>query len=410
MNILLIHNFYRQPGGEDQVFRAEAALLEAYGHTVIRFQEHNDSVKELSSIELAADTIWNRWTFKQLRTLIREGRVDLMHVHNSFPLISPACYYAAGAEAIPVVQTLHNYRVLCPSATLFRDGAVCEDCLGKRIPWPSVVHSCYRGSRSATAAAAVMLATHRALGTWQRRVSTFIALTEFARSKFIEGGLPQEKIVVKPNFLPEDPGCGSGDGGFVLFVGRLVEEKGIRTLLRAWSISKDLPPLEIIGDGPLAADVAAAVSENANIRWRGWLARDRVFERMKSATAIVLPSEWYEAFPMTVVESFAMGVPVLASNLGSLASLIEHQKTGLHFAAGDAEDLSRQVQWLQSHPNQVLAIRLAARRAYLLKYTGEQNYLELRSIYDPLLKGMKGPDVEIAAGAAVPQARTLRES
>jgi glycosyltransferase involved in cell wall biosynthesis len=401
MNILLIHNFYQQPGGEDQVFRAEAALLEAHGHRVIRFQEHNEGVNQRSTIELATDTIWNRWTFKQLRTLIREGQVDLMHVHNTFPLISPACYYAAGAEAIPVVQTLHNYRILCPSATLFRDGAVCEDCLGKRVAWPAVVHSCYRGSRPATAAAAAMLAVHGALGTYQRKVSAFIALTEFARAKFIEGGLPEEKIFVKPNFLQDDPGCGSGDGGFVLFVGRLTEEKGIETLLKAWSLSSELPPLEIIGDGPLASDVAAAVSGNPNIRWRGWLERERVFERMKAASAIVLPSTWYEAFPMTVVEAFAMGLPVIASKLGSLGSLIDHQRTGLHFAAGDADDIARQVRWLGEHPDQVLEIRLAARREYLLRYTGERNYRELRAIYDPLLKNTKGSQMEIAAETAV---------
>lgn len=401
MNILLIHNFYQQPGGEDQVFRAEAALLEAHGHKVIRFQEHNDGVKERSMVELATDTVWNRWTFKQLRTLIREGQVDLMHVHNTFPLISPSCYYAAGAEAIPVVQTLHNYRVLCPSATLFRDGGVCEDCVGRRMPWPAVVHSCYRGSRGATAAAAAMLTVHSTLGTWQRKVSAFIALTEFARSKFVAGGLPEEKIFVKPNFLQQDPGCGTGDGGFVLFAGRLTEEKGIRTLLKAWSLSTKLPPLEIIGDGPLAAEVAAAVSGNANIRWRGWLERERVFERMKAAAAIVLPSTWYEAFPMTVVESFAMGTPVIASRLGSLASLIEHQRTGLHFEPADAADLARQVEWLIDHANEAVAIRLAARREYLLKYTGEQNYRELRAIYDPLLKSNKGAEFEVAAETAV---------
>jgi glycosyltransferase involved in cell wall biosynthesis len=180
----------------------------------------------------------------------------------------------------------------------------------------------------------------------------------------------------------------------------LTEEKGIRTLLKAWSLSADLPPLEIIGDGPLAGDVAAAVSDNANIRWRGWLERDRVFERMKAAAAIVLPSLWYEAFPMTVVESFAMGLPVIASKLGSLASLIDHERTGLHFEAGDADDLVRQIRWMGEHPDEILAIRLAARKEYLLKYTGERNYLELRAIYDPVLKSTKGSVLEVAAETA----------
>jgi glycosyltransferase involved in cell wall biosynthesis len=401
MNILLIHNFYQQPGGEDQVFRAEAAMLEAHGHRVIRFQEHNEAVNDRNRVELVTDTIWNRWTFKQLRTLIREGQIDVMHVHNTFPLISPAAYYAAGAEAIPVVQTLHNYRVLCPSATLFRDGRVCEDCVGRRVPWPAIAHSCYRGSRSATAATAAMLTLHNTLGTWQRKVSAFLALTDFARTKFIEGGLPQEKIFVKPNFLEHDPGCGSGHGDFVLFAGRLTEEKGVRTLLKAWSSSAGLPPLEIIGDGPLATDVAAAVSENSNVRWRGWQARDLVFERMKAAKAIVLPSLWYEAFPMTVVEAFAMGVPVIASKIGSLASLIEDKGTGLHFEPGDAEDLARQARWLGSQAEHVLAIRLAARREYLLRYTSERNYTELRTIYDRVLRSTKGSVVEIPAETAV---------
>lgn len=401
MNILLIHNFYQQPGGEDQVFRAEAAMLEAHGHQVIRFQEHNEGVNQRNTVELVGDTIWNRWTFKQLRTLIREGQIDVMHVHNTFPLISPAAYYAAGAEAIPVVQTLHNYRVLCPAATLFRDGRICEDCLGKRFPWPAIAHSCYRSSRSATAAAAAMLTVHNTLGTWQRKVSAFLALTEFARSKFIEGGLPEEKIFVKPNFLEQDPGCGSGDGDFILFAGRLTEEKGIRTLLKAWSTASDLPPLEIIGDGPLASEIAAAVSGNPNIRWRGWLARDVVFERMKTAKAIVLPSLWYEAFPMTVVEAFAMGVPVMASKIGSLASLIEHKRTGLHFKPDDADDLARQTRWLMTNPKPVLGIRLAARREYLLRYTSERNYVELRAIYDRVLQSTKGPLVEVAAEPSV---------
>jgi glycosyltransferase involved in cell wall biosynthesis len=382
MNILLVHNSYQQPGGEDQVFELEASLLEAHGHRVIRFQEHNDGVKERSNLELLSDTVWNRWITRQLRTLIREGNVDVMHVHNTFPLISPACYYAASAEGVPVVQTLHNYRLLCPSATLYRNGGVCEDCLGKRLPWPAIVHSCYRGSRSATAATAGMLTIHNNIGTWHRKISAFLALTEFARSKFIEGGLPQDKILVKPNFLQNDPGPGTGDGQFALFLGRLTPEKGIGTLLKAWQQTGISLPLQIVGDGPLADDVAAAASANRNIQWFGWLSKDRVFERMKMAKAVIIPSEWYEAFPMTIVEAFATGVPVIASKLGSLASLINHRKTGLHFKAGDAEDLAHQVRWLTGHPDVNLQMRAEARTEFLLKYTGDRNYSTLIGVYD----------------------------
>ncbi len=394
MNILVIHNSYQQPGGEDQVFKLECSLLESYGHRVIRFHEHNDGVKQRNTVELITDTIWNRWTYQQLRNLIREAQIDIMHVHNTFPLVSPACYHAAASENIPVVQTLHNYRLLCPSATFYRNGGVCEDCLGKRLPWPSIVHSCYRGSRSATAATAAMLTAHHTLGTWENKVSAYIALTNFARNKFIEGGLPAEKIFIKPNFLDIDPGIGSGDGEFALFLGRLTEEKGVRTLLEAWK-SDSLLPIEIIGDGPLANEVEQAAKENEAIRWRGWQSREQVFEKMKRAKVLILPSTWYESFPVTLVEAFAMGVPVIASRLGSLASLVEQGRTGLHFAPGNGSELAEQVRWAQSHPEQLAAMRQQSRLEFTQKYTGPQNYSELMAIYQRVLGNSAVADMSV---------------
>ena len=252
----MLHNHYQQPGGEDQVFEVEGALLEAHGHRVLRYTQHNDSVADMTRAELAKATVWNTVAYRELRTLIREEQPQVAHFHNTFPLISPAAYHAARAERVPVVQTLHNYRLICPSALFFREGRVCEDCSGKAVPWPGVAHACYRGSRSSSAAVAAMLTAHRVLGTWSRAVDAYIGLTEFARQRFVRGGLPAEKIVVKPNFVHPDPGAGGGDGEYVLFVGRLSEEKGVDTLLKAWKRPRVRVPLKIVGDGPLVPEVA----------------------------------------------------------------------------------------------------------------------------------------------------------
>lgn len=252
MKVLLIHNYYQQPGGEDQVFASEAALLEAHSHCVVRYTVHNDRVAEMSPLPLVQATLWNKTVHRELRTLICKERPQVVHFHNTFPLISPAAYYAAKAEGVPVVQTLHNYRLLCPSqgGILLRNGEVCEDCLGKFWPWPGIVHSCYRDSKAATTVHAIMLSLHRALQTWTTMVDVYIALTEFARQKFIQGGLPSEKIVVKPNFVYPDPSPGEGQGGYALFVGRLTPEKGIDTLLAAWERLHTKIPLKIVGMVP----------------------------------------------------------------------------------------------------------------------------------------------------------------
>ena len=226
LKVLSLHNYYRQSGGEDQVFASEAALLEQNGHTVLRHEEHNDRIRPVA-IGAARDAVWSDTSYRRLQLLARSTAIDVAHFHNTFPQISPSGYYAVRRSGIPVVQTLHNFRLICASATLSRNGSVCESCIETKSLLPAIAHACYRNSRPATAALATMLAVHRAAGTYRKQVDLYIALSEFARRKFIEGGLPQDRIVVKPNFVSPDPGAGEGRGDYALFVGRLSEEKGM---------------------------------------------------------------------------------------------------------------------------------------------------------------------------------------
>jgi glycosyltransferase involved in cell wall biosynthesis len=392
MKVLSVHNSYQLPGGEDLVFAQEADLLRARGHEVVLYKASNDQVKGMNALVLLGKTIWNREIYDELRALMQREKPDIMHVHNTFPVISPAAYYAANEESVPVVQTLHNFRLLCPSATLFRDGRVCEDCVGKEIPWPGVVHSCYRSSRMATAAGAAMLATHNFKKTWSKAVTAYIALTEFARDKFIQAGYPGEKILVKPNYLQADPGLGEGKGSYALFVGRLSPEKGIGTLLEAWrQIGSELP-LQIAGDGPLAPEVETATVEIEGVTWLKWLPRPEILQRMKDASVLILPSTWYEGFPMILAEAFAVGLPVIASDLGSMSSIVTHQRTGLHFEGGNAGKLADAVRWWIGHPAETAHMRVHARLEYQAKYTADVNYAELMKIYGFVLNRPVGQE------------------
>ena len=382
MKILLVHNHYQQPGGEDAVFWAEVELLRNRGHEVITFVENNARLNGMNPMKAATNAIWSRESLVRLRTIIQEHRPDVAHFHNTFLMISPAAYYACKEAGVPVVQTLHNYRLICPGALLMRNGRVCEDCIGTAVPWPGVVHGCWRGSKAQTGVVAAMLAVHRLLGTWSDKVDLYIALTEFARQKFIEGGLPAEKIVVKPNFVHPDPGLGEHRGDFALFVGRLSQEKGVRTLLAAWRKLKGIP-LKIAGDGPLMEEVQGVIVREGldDVELLGRQSRAEVLKLMQQAQVLVFPSEWYEGFPMTLAEAFACGLPVVASRLGAMAEIVEDRRTGLLFEPGDAEDLAAKVEWAWSHPRKMAEMGREARQEYERKYTAERNYEMSMEIY-----------------------------
>ncbi|MCA1567947.1 MAG: glycosyltransferase [Acidobacteria bacterium] len=388
MKILLAHNRYKQPGGEDQVFAAEAALLEAGGQHVVRYTVHNDQVEGMSAPALAGATLWNRAIYRELRAMFRRERPDVVHFHNTFPLVSPAAYHAARAEAVPVVQTLHNYRLLCPNAMLMREGRVCEDCLGRAVSWAGAARACYRESRAASGVTTLMLATHRALGTWREAVDVYVALTEFARRKFVEGHLPADKIVVKPNFVEAGIRPSEGPGDYALFVGRLSPEKGVGVLLGAW---RNLPhiPLKILGDGPLIEEARAAAREGdlaPRVEVLGRRERSEVLDLMRRARVVVFPSQWYEGFPLTIAEAFACGVPVIASRLGAMEEIVADGRTGLHFTPGDAADLATKIAWAWAHEREMEVMGREARREYEKKYTAERNYRMLTEIYRRAIK------------------------
>lgn len=382
MKILIAHNTYQHRGGEDAVVDAEIALLRGHGHEVEIYRQHNDALKQMSAAGAALSAIWSSRSAGEVDKLCDRFMPDVIHVHNTFPLISPSLYWTAARRNVPVVQTLHNFRLLCPQAIFLRDGKVCEDCIGK-LPWRAVLHKCYRESAAQSAVVTSMLATHRALGTYRERVTRYIALNRFARQKYIEGGLPAARFRIKPNFVPSSrtPFWKSRNGG--LYVGRLSMEKGLDVLADA---VRRVPqtPVDIIGTGPLEQLAHDAFGE----RCLGFRPLDDIMTRMHAALFLVLPSICYENSPRTIVEAFSCGLPVIASRLGALADIVTDGETGLLFTPGDPADLARKIAWAQAHPEQMARMGQAARAEYEARYTPERNHEMLMDIYDDAITAL----------------------
>jgi glycosyltransferase involved in cell wall biosynthesis len=385
MRILTVHNYYQQPGGEEQIFTTESDLLESNGHEVLCYTLNNNQIATTNTLQLAKKTLWNSDVYDELRSLIRQEKPQVAHFHNTFPLISPAAYYAAKDEGVAVVQTLHNYRLLCPNALFFREGRVCEDCLGKLLPLPGVIHGCYRGSRSASAMVAATMSFHSMLGTWSKAVDAFIAYSQFAMDKFIQGGIPPEKIVFKTNFLHPVPEPGDGKGGYALFVGRLSVEKGLGVMLDAWRQLDGKIPLKILGDGPMADLVREAEKEMPEIEWLGRKPLEEVYEVLGNAAFLVFPSEWFETFGRVAIEAFAKGTPVVASNIGAIAELVDHERTGLLFQPSSPTDLAMKINWLLANSQKLNQMRQSARLEFETKYSAKQNCERLIEIYQTIL-------------------------
>jgi glycosyltransferase involved in cell wall biosynthesis len=386
MKILMLHNRYLLPGGEDQASATEAALLRDHGHEVEFLEEDNRRVEQLGNIPTALRTVWSRESYKRIDEKLKAGNFEIMHVQNFFPLWSPSVYYAASRNRVPVIQTLHNYRLICVNSLLYRDRHVCDECVGRTVPWHGVVHACYRQSRAASAVVAAMIGAHKAVGTWRKRVNTYIAVSEFARQKYIAAGFPAEQITVKPNFIHPNPAPGEGGGEYALYVGRLSPEKGITTMIEAWKAAQSPIPLKIVGQGPLAGFVQTAVSECPSIEYLGGKSFIEVLDLMRKAEFLIFPSEVYETMGRTIMEAFAVGTPVLASNLGPMATMVVPGKSGFHFSPGNASELRERVEWCVRNLGQVRALRANARAAFEADYTGAANLKQLLAIYTAALE------------------------
>lgn len=381
MRILLVHNYYQQRGGEDVAVENERDLLRAHGHDVEFYSVNNDAIRGAwRKAVTAVLTVHNPWSKAAMAERLRQFRPDVVHVHNFFPMLSPSIFDACREAGTPSVMTLHNFRIMCPTSILYHDGAIRERSLKHSAMW-ALPRRVYRSSFLATLPLVVMVDFHKWAGTWRRKVDVFVALTEFAKAKFVEGGLAAEHIVVKGNAAADplagakvDPAPRSG----ALFVGRLSEEKGIATLLSAWRGVGY--PLRIAGDGPLRGMCEAAA--NKHITCLGPLKRDQVSAEMRRASFLVLPSICYEMFPMTIVEAFANGLPVIASDLGGLPNLLEGGAAGLTFKPMDAQDLRTKALWAAAHPEQMGGMGRAARAAFEEKYTDARNYSNLMAIYE----------------------------
>jgi len=388
LKILIVHEYYQQQGGEDTVLAAEKALLQKNGHEIIEFTENNHRIKEINPISLASQTIWSRPSFQRISELLIKEKPDLVHFHNTFPLISPSAFYACRKNNIPVVQSLDNPRLICPAATFYRNGRLCLDCLGKTPPLPGIIHGCYHNSRLQTTVVAAMLTIHRWLKTWQDQVDAYLVATEFYRNIFIEAGLPSRKIYVKPHFIQNNPllRVNNNKGEYVLIIGRLDPEKGVRTLLEAWKKLKI--PLIIRGDGRLEKEIRNYIEkeniDSINIVQR--LSSEELDHLISNARFLIWPAEgYYETFGMVAVESFAHGIPVVASNIGVMAEIVIDNETGLLFKPGDPDDLASKVERLWSHPEESTRMGLNARKEYESKYTSERNYELLVDIYSSVI-------------------------
>jgi glycosyltransferase involved in cell wall biosynthesis len=393
MKVLLVHNFYRSsaPSGEDAVYRTERTLLEQSGIQVVPFERYNDDIDDSTlgkRVGLALAGAWSRRSYQELAELIRHTRPDVAHFHNTFPLITPSGYAACQEAGVPVVQTLHNFRLICPQAMLLRNNRPCELCLKGSLVH-ALRHSCYRDSLAATLAQVWTQLYNRRRGTYRRQVNSYIALTRFAAERFIDAGFPSRKMSVLANTLAEPPLAGPGDGGYALYVGRLAPEKGVRVLLEAWQGLK--LPLKIAGDGPLRAELAElAQRQGLPVEFLGYLNKDEVTRCIQRALFQVVPSQCYEGFPVVVLEAMACGTPVVASRIGSLCEVVLDGITGVKFNPGEANDLAAVVKELQRDPVRLAALRQRARGYFVANFGPAEHVTRLRDIYTTVMHEVKG--------------------
>lgn len=389
MRVLLVHNRYRSsvPGGEDRVVDQECAALLAEGHSVERFERSNDEIRLASLADKAlvgGRVLWSEKTRRSLGAQLHSFSPEVVHVHNTFPLLSPSILHACRAARVPVVATVHHYRMVCPSGDLFRDGAICHDCVA-RLPLPAVRHGCYHDSRLATMPLVLSSIAHAR--AWRKFVSAYIFLSRAQREIFSATGLPPDRMFVKPNFIPDPPGVTAPRGSFVVFVGRFVEAKGVSLLMKAWEIfasreSSTTMELTLVGTGPLRPRVEAWAASQASVRVLGPLSHEECASVMAGARAVVVPSLWEETFGLVAVEAMAAAVAPIASYRGSLPEMITHGSDGVLFDPADPTALAEVLGDIAANPSKYEAYGQRARETYCRRFGQKGNIDELLKIYN----------------------------
>ena len=381
------------PSGENQVVENERILLQQHGHQVDTFYRYSDELRNrgvLGTVTGALSTPWNPFSARAIKKALSASKSDVVHVHNTFPLISPAIFRSIGSRSARIL-TLHNYRLFCPEAIPMRAGNICTECIDRRSILPALRHGCYRNSRLATLPLALNVTLQRILGTWSHQVDAFIALTEFQRDLMVEAGLPADLVHVKPNFYPGKPNLLPWEDRrqSVVFAGRLTREKGVESLVNAWIKWGTLAPeLRIVGEGELKGHLIKLASgyPEIPIKFLGQLTGAKAQEEIANSRLLVIPSEWFEGFPMVIREAFALGTPVAASDIGSLPSIVRQGENGVLFSPGDSQSLLEVVQKTWNEQGALKQLATGARQSFESLYTEEVNYQKLMGIYQQAME------------------------
>ena len=380
MKILIIHNHYLERGGEDEVVEAEIRLLREYGHEAILYEKSNEYIEKLSFVKkfifIFFELNFSKIVYKEIKEIIKTQKPDIAHIHNIFFCITPSVYFALKEENIPIVQSLHNYRLFCLRGTFYNCGLVCEKCKDKQL-FKGVMEKCWRNSFFSSFFLAKLLYKKK---FFLKNINSYIVTSKFSKDKFIELGLDREKLYLKTNFLSIKADRNNQDHKYALFLGRLVDYKGVETLMRAFEATPAFK-LKIIGDGPLRSEVHSYASTHNNIEWLGRIDRDLVLTTIKNSSFLIFPSECYENMPLVILESFVFSKPVLASNLGAIKEFVIDGENGLLFKSGDARDLSVKIAYLFSHDKERIEMGRNASKIYQERFDKERNYHDLVDIY-----------------------------
>ncbi len=359
-------------------------MLRARGHEIFEYVVDNREVKQSNLIAVGVRSVWNSQQARLVQDFIRKTKPDVLKVDNHFPILSPSIFAAAKELGVATVLSVRNYRLICPSANLFRDGANCTECVGRKFAYPAILHRCYRKSYLQSTSVVLSNAFAHLQGTWSESIDQFVAVSEFVKAELVRGGFDASRIAVKPNFIG-DTGVGDGSGGYALFVGRLTEEKGLQTVMDAWKSIGSKIKLKIIGVGPLEEALQAFSVHNPSVELLGWKSITEVCDYLGKAAVLVFPSAWLEPFGRSIVEAYAKGTPVIAADTVPMHDMVEEGETGSLFRVGDGNDLATRLIALLADRAQYAQMRVNARQRYLEKYSETQNYIMMMDIFNRVL-------------------------